>query len=420
MSIRRGDQLLDCAGGAGATAGPVETPTLAHFVALVSLIGTLPIRGMRHRSRSATAPPHRIETTLRQWSTRTTCRSPSGWNSQLRRQDCPRPQPGASTMPELDTTEPRADLSQRARERLHRQSGFNGRPSGWVAPGFEARRVRAQLRRARRDRRGRRCVLARREGGRSVGRPPRPEGDAPWNEDTMVVVKSTTKGLAAMTLAVANARGWLDYDAPVARYWPEFAQNGKGAITVRQLLGHEAGLVLLDEKLQVEELRDLDYVARVLARQKPGVAAGHATRLPHDDARAVHAGADPARRPGAPHARPVLPRGDRGAARARVLHRAAAGDPRRAARTGQDVSRVARLLALPHTAAGYVLRILGRGRCCAGRCCSQTFTRTIALGSRSRSRQATALVRRARSRGPTRRSPRAARSSASRQRRWRA
>ena len=43
----------------------------------------------------------------------------------------------------------------------------------------------------------------------------------------MVVVMSTTKGLAAMTLAVANARGWLDYDAPVARYWPEFAQNGK-------------------------------------------------------------------------------------------------------------------------------------------------------------------------------------------------
>jgi hypothetical protein len=43
-----------------------------------------------------------------------------------------------------------------------------------------------------------------------------PEGDSPWNEDTMVVVMSTTKGVSAMTLAVANARGWLDYDAPVA------------------------------------------------------------------------------------------------------------------------------------------------------------------------------------------------------------
>jgi CubicO group peptidase (beta-lactamase class C family) len=101
-----------------------------------------------------------------------------------------------------------------------------------------------------------------------------PDSDAPWNQDTMVVVMSTTKGLAAMTLAVSNARGWLDYDAPVARYWPEFAQNGKAAVTVRQLLGHEAGLVLLDEKLTLEKLFDLDYVARVVARQKPAWPPG--------------------------------------------------------------------------------------------------------------------------------------------------
>ncbi len=101
-----------------------------------------------------------------------------------------------------------------------------------------------------------------------------PEGDAPWKEDTMVVVMSTTKGLSAMTLAVANARGWLDYDAPVARYWPEFAQNGKAEITVRQLLGHEAGLVLLDEKLTLEKLRDLDNVAHLLARQRPAWPPG--------------------------------------------------------------------------------------------------------------------------------------------------
>jgi CubicO group peptidase (beta-lactamase class C family) len=101
-----------------------------------------------------------------------------------------------------------------------------------------------------------------------------PEGDAPWNQDTMVVVQSVTKGLAAMTLAVANARGWLDYEAPVASYWPEFAQNGKAAVTVRQLLGHEAGLVLLDERLTNEKLRDLDYVARLLARQVPAWPPG--------------------------------------------------------------------------------------------------------------------------------------------------
>jgi CubicO group peptidase (beta-lactamase class C family) len=77
-----------------------------------------------------------------------------------------------------------------------------------------------------------------------------------------------------MTLALANARGWLDYDAPVARYWPEFAQNGKATVTVRQLLGHEAGLVLLDEQLTLEKLRDLDYMARLLARQQPAWPPG--------------------------------------------------------------------------------------------------------------------------------------------------
>jgi CubicO group peptidase (beta-lactamase class C family) len=90
----------------------------------------------------------------------------------------------------------------------------------------------------------------------------------------MVMVASTTKGLSAMTLALANARGWLDYDAPVVRYWPEFAQNGKAEVSVRQLLGHEAGLVLLDEPLTLDKLRDFDYLARVLARQKPAWPPG--------------------------------------------------------------------------------------------------------------------------------------------------
>jgi CubicO group peptidase (beta-lactamase class C family) len=69
-----------------------------------------------------------------------------------------------------------------------------------------------------------------------------------------------------MTLALANSRGLLDYDAPVARYWPECAQNGKDSSTVRQLLGHEAGLVIAGEQLTREKLADLDYLAGVLAR----------------------------------------------------------------------------------------------------------------------------------------------------------
>lgn len=101
-----------------------------------------------------------------------------------------------------------------------------------------------------------------------------PDGDDRWKADTMVVVMSSTKGMSAMALAVANARGWLDYDAPITRYWPEFAQNGKASVTVRQLLGHEAGLILLDEELTIKKLRDLDYMAGMLARQKPAWPPG--------------------------------------------------------------------------------------------------------------------------------------------------
>src|SRR5215470_3181791 len=96
----------------------------------------------------------------------------------------------------------------------------------------------------------------------------------PWERDTMVIVYSATKGLAAMTLALAHSRGWLDYDERVSTYWPEFAQYGKGPITIRQLLAHQAGLYVLDEPLTRELMSDLDRLAIVLARQKPAWPAG--------------------------------------------------------------------------------------------------------------------------------------------------
>ena len=96
----------------------------------------------------------------------------------------------------------------------------------------------------------------------------------PWQHDTMVVVHSATKGLAAMTLAIAHSRGWLDYEERVAAYWPEFAQNGKDAISVRQLLGHQAGLFAFDEHVDQETVADLDRLAAVMARQKPAWQPG--------------------------------------------------------------------------------------------------------------------------------------------------
>jgi CubicO group peptidase (beta-lactamase class C family) len=147
---------------------------------------------------------------------------------------------------------------------------------GWIASGFEEVHAEFERNFAERGEIGA-AVAAYWRGEKVVdlwGGRRTPGGDAPWEEDTMVVVNSTTKGLAAMTVAVANSRGWIDYDAPVAEYWPEFAQNGKGAVTVRQLLSHEAGLVWIDEPLRFEDLRDLDHVARVLARQRPAWEPG--------------------------------------------------------------------------------------------------------------------------------------------------
>ena len=96
----------------------------------------------------------------------------------------------------------------------------------------------------------------------------------PWQEDTMVVVWSATKGMAAMTLALAHSRGWLDYDERVCTYWPEFAQRGKDAVTVRQLLAHQAGLFAFDEPADRAVVADLDRLAQVLARQTPAWPPG--------------------------------------------------------------------------------------------------------------------------------------------------
>ena len=96
----------------------------------------------------------------------------------------------------------------------------------------------------------------------------------PWERDTMVIVYSATKGLAAMTLAIAHSRGWLDYEERVGTYWPEFAQQGKERITVRQLLAHQAGLYVLDEPITRSLVADPDRLAVVLARQKPAWEPG--------------------------------------------------------------------------------------------------------------------------------------------------
>lgn len=101
----------------------------------------------------------------------------------------------------------------------------------------------------------------------------RKTGD-PWERDTMVIVWSATKGMSGMAVALAASRGLLDYDERVATYWPEFAQQGKGSITVRQLLAYQAGLFALDTRVDRTVLADLDRLADILARQKPAWPPG--------------------------------------------------------------------------------------------------------------------------------------------------
>ena len=91
----------------------------------------------------------------------------------------------------------------------------------------------------------------------------------PWSEDTLSLIWSATKGPAAMCLHLLAQRGEIDLDAPVDRYWPEFAQNGKDAITTRMILNHQAGVVTVDEPVTMDEMLAVRPVSEALARQRP-------------------------------------------------------------------------------------------------------------------------------------------------------
>ncbi len=150
------------------------------------------------------------------------------------------------------------------------------RIEGQVSPGFEAVREAFEENFARRRELGGACC-AYHHGEKVVdlwGGIRNKETRESWERDTMVIVYSATKGLAAMTLAIAHSRGWLDYEERVCAYWPEFAQEGKERITVRQLLAHQAGLFAFDEAVDRSVVADLDRLAAVLARQKPAWEPG--------------------------------------------------------------------------------------------------------------------------------------------------
>ncbi|MDF2445498.1 MAG: serine hydrolase [Moraxellaceae bacterium] len=102
----------------------------------------------------------------------------------------------------------------------------------------------------------------------------------PWTPDTLSLSFSTTKGIVATLLHILASRGQVDYDAPVARYWPAFAQGGKGGITVRQLLCHEAGLYSIRRLIQdAGEMRDWPHMLALIEKtsplHEPGIGNGY-------------------------------------------------------------------------------------------------------------------------------------------------
>ncbi|HET7089492.1 MAG TPA: serine hydrolase domain-containing protein [Anaerolineae bacterium] len=91
----------------------------------------------------------------------------------------------------------------------------------------------------------------------------------PWTRDTIVDIASSTKGMTTICAHRLVDRGLLDLEAPVATYWPEFAQAGKATIPVHFLLSHRAGLPAIEIPLPTEALYDWDTMTRALAAQKP-------------------------------------------------------------------------------------------------------------------------------------------------------
>jgi CubicO group peptidase (beta-lactamase class C family) len=94
-----------------------------------------------------------------------------------------------------------------------------------------------------------------------------PETSRPWQEDTIVDIASTTKMAAALCALILVDRGLLALDEPVARYWPEFAEGGKAAVTVREALSHQAGVPGLVPAIPMEMTWDFEAFTTRLAAE---------------------------------------------------------------------------------------------------------------------------------------------------------
>lgn len=154
-------------------------------------------------------------------------------------------------------------------------------PDGYVHPDFHkvADLFRSQLP-ARGPGGAALCIYHRGERVLDIWGGTRNRAGEPWTADTLSLSFSTTKGIVATLLHILASRHEIDYDTPVAHYWPAFAANGKGRITVRQLLCHEAGLYSIRRLIHdAAEMRDwphmLSLVERAAPLHEPGTGNGY-------------------------------------------------------------------------------------------------------------------------------------------------
>jgi CubicO group peptidase (beta-lactamase class C family) len=101
--------------------------------------------------------------------------------------------------------------------------------------------------------------------------------DRPYDDSTLQLMFSTTKGIVAIAVAMCVQRGLIDYDEKVVTYWPEFAAHGKGGATVAQLLSHQCGLIAPDSQVTLADALDWKTITAMLADTKPDwpIGSGH-------------------------------------------------------------------------------------------------------------------------------------------------
>jgi CubicO group peptidase (beta-lactamase class C family) len=147
---------------------------------------------------------------------------------------------------------------------------------GTVAPGFERVQKAFELNFENHDELGAACAVYHQGemvvdlwgGSRDVAR------TKPWDEDTLVLMFSATKGVASAAMAHAHAQGLFSYDDLVGAHWPAFGANGKADVTVRELLAHQAGVAAIDDALTPERIADREALMNLLARKEPDWVPG--------------------------------------------------------------------------------------------------------------------------------------------------